>query len=199
MKLEPLAASLVHSVAAATTQASVATVTSASPSMTADVRLGMSTAPVYTPPFAQGSPSQTATAPLPAYERGVRYFSLTESGEKPTPDIQSPPPAEPLGQSSCSKAGASQISSSGQKQEESGRRGRLGYLGREERESEPIPPQHTHVLRRTPPHDGGKTELRDPQEREKQTTPISQGSYLSPDTHQTARGTNTRTVGSGKQ
>nr|XP_055057271.1 supervillin isoform X11 [Misgurnus anguillicaudatus] len=198
MKLEPLAASLVHSAAAATTQASVATVTSASPSMTADVRSGMSTAPVYAP----GSPSQTRTAQLPAYERGVRYFSLTESGEKPTPDIQSPPPAEPLSQSSCTKGGAPQISPSGRKQEESGRRGRLGYLGREERESEPphvpnaTPPQHTHVLRRTPPHDGGKTELRDPQEREKQSTPVSQGSYLSPDAHQTARGSNTRPIGS---
>ncbi|XP_065132876.1 supervillin isoform X4 [Paramisgurnus dabryanus] len=202
MKLEPLAASLVHSVAAATTQASVATVTSASPSMIADVCSGMSTAPVYAPPSTQGSPSQTRAAQLPAYERGVRYFSLTESGEKPAPDIQSPPPAEPLSQSSCSKGGAPQISPSGRKQEESGRRGRLGYLGREERESEPphvpnaTPPQHTHVLSRTPPHDGGKRELRDPQEREKQSTPVSQGSYLSPDAHQTARGSNTRTVGS---
>ncbi|KAL0201482.1 hypothetical protein M9458_004669, partial [Cirrhinus mrigala] len=83
MKLEPLSASLVRSITAVTAQASVATVTSASPSMTADVRMGISVAP----PTTQASPNQAVSAQLPSYERGVRYFSLTESGEKPTPDV----------------------------------------------------------------------------------------------------------------
>ncbi|XP_057188894.1 supervillin isoform X2 [Triplophysa rosa] len=193
MKLEPLSALLVHSAAAATTQASVATVTSASPSMTADVRMGMSTAPTYTPPSVQGSPNQTGSAQLPAYERGVRYFSLTESGENRTPDIRSPPPVEQLGQSSYSKGGALPVSASGQKQEETGWRGRLGYLGREERESG-TSPQRTHVLRHTPPHGRGDAELRGPREREKECASVSQGGFLSQDAHQTVRGSGIRTV-----
>uniref|UniRef100_A0A8C2GKX0 Supervillin n=1 Tax=Cyprinus carpio TaxID=7962 RepID=A0A8C2GKX0_CYPCA len=122
MKLEPLSASLVRSVTAVTTQASVATVTSASPSMTADVLLGISAAP----PTTQASPNQAVSAQLPAYERGVRYFSLTESGEKPTPDVQSPPPEEQPVQSVYGKGVAN----------ESGWMGRLGYLGGEEKETE---------------------------------------------------------------
>uniref|UniRef100_A0A673I3F3 Supervillin n=1 Tax=Sinocyclocheilus rhinocerous TaxID=307959 RepID=A0A673I3F3_9TELE len=99
VKLEPLSASLVRSVTAVTAQASVATVISASPSMTADVRMGISAAP----PTTQASPNQAVSAPFPSYERGVRYFSLTESGERPTPDVQSPRPAELPGQSAYSK------------------------------------------------------------------------------------------------
>lgn len=194
VKLEPLSASLVRSVTAVTAQASVAMVTSASPSMTADVRMGMSAAP----PSTQASPNQTQ---LPAYERGVRYFSLTESGENPAPDVQSPPPAVQPGQSAYSKGGAALISANGQRQDESGRRGRLGYLGREERDTE-LPsatsPPHTHALRHTPPHGRGDAELSGPREREKESTPVSQGGYLSPDTHQTARGSGTRAVISGK-
>ncbi|KAK2900509.1 hypothetical protein Q8A67_008624 [Cirrhinus molitorella] len=183
MKLEPLSASLVRSVTAVTAQAAVATVTSASPSMTADVRMGISAAP----PTTQASPNQAVSAQLPTHERGVRYFSLTESGEKPTPDVQSPPPAEQPGQSVYVKGVA----------EESGRRGRLGYLGREERETE-LPsatsPPHTHALSHTPPHSRGDAELSGPREREKESAPISQGGYLSPDAHQTARGSGTRVV-----
>ncbi|XP_067219976.1 supervillin isoform X4 [Chanodichthys erythropterus] len=190
MRLEPLSASLVRSVTAVTAQASVAMVTSASPSMTADVRMGMSAAP----PSAQASPNQTQ---LPAYERGVRYFSLTESGENPTPDVQSPPPAVQPGQSAYVKGGAALISANGQRQDESGWKGRLGYLGREERDTE-LPsatsPPHTHALRHTPPHGRGDAELSAPREREKESTPISQGGYLSPDTHQTARGSGTKAV-----
>ncbi|XP_048019789.1 LOW QUALITY PROTEIN: supervillin [Megalobrama amblycephala] len=190
VRLEPLSASLVRSVTAVTAQASVAMVTSASPSMTADVRMGMSAAP----PSTQASPNQTQ---LPAYERGVRYFSLTESGENPTPDVQSPPPAVQPGQSAYGKGGAALISANGQRQDESGRRGRLGYLGREERDTE-LPsatsPPHTHALRHTPPHGRGDAELSGPREREKESTPVSQGGYLSPDTHQTARGNGTRAV-----
>uniref|UniRef100_A0A673KLM5 Supervillin-like n=1 Tax=Sinocyclocheilus rhinocerous TaxID=307959 RepID=A0A673KLM5_9TELE len=183
MKLEPLSASLVRSVTAVTAQASVATVTSASPSMTADVRMGISMAP----PTTQASPNQAVTAQLPAYEKGVRYFSLTESGEKPTPDVQSPPPAEQPSQSVYGKGVA----------DESGRRGRLGYLGREERDTE-LPSVTslpcTHALRHTPPHGRGDAELSGPREREKESTPVSQGGYLSPDAHQTARGSGTRTI-----
>ncbi|XP_050986418.1 supervillin isoform X10 [Labeo rohita] len=183
VKLEPLSASLVRSVTAVTAQASVATVTSASPSMTADVRMGISTGP----PTTQASPNQAVSAQLPSYERGVRYFSLTESGEKPTPDVQSPPPTEQPSQSAYGKGVA----------DESGRRGRLGYLGREERDTE-LPsattPPHTHVLRHTPPHSRGDAELSGPREREKESAPVSQGGYLSPDAHQTARGSSTRAV-----
>lgn len=185
--MEPLSASLVRSVTAVTAQASVATVTSASPSMTADVRMGISTGP----PTTQASPNQAVSAQLPSYERGVRYFSLTESGEKPTPDVQSPPPTEQPSQSAYGKGVA----------DESGRRGRLGYLGREERDTE-LPsattPPHTHVLRHTPPHSRGDAELSGPREREKESAPVSQGGYLSPDAHQTARGSGTRAVVSGK-
>ncbi|XP_043116792.1 supervillin isoform X4 [Puntigrus tetrazona] len=185
VKLEPLSASLVRSVTAVTAQASVATVTTASPSMTADVHMGISAAL----PTAQASPNQTVSSQLPAYERGVRYFSLTESGERPTPDVQSPPPAEQPGQSAQSKGVA----------DESGRRGRLGYLSREERDTE-LPsatsPPHTHALTHTPPHGRGDAELSGPREREKEGTPVSQGGYLSPDAHQTARGSATRAVSS---
>uniref|UniRef100_A0A671QKU3 Supervillin-like n=1 Tax=Sinocyclocheilus anshuiensis TaxID=1608454 RepID=A0A671QKU3_9TELE len=183
MKLEPLSASLVRSVTAVTAQASVATVTSASPSMTADVRVGISVAP----PTTQASPNQAVSAQLPAYEKGVRYFSLTESGEKPTPDFQSPPPAEQPSQLVYGKGVA----------DESGRRGRLGYLGREERDTE-LPSvtslPRTHALRHTPPHGRGEAELSGPREREKESTPVSQGGYLSPDAHQTARESGTRTI-----
>ncbi|XP_052404148.1 supervillin isoform X2 [Carassius gibelio] len=183
VKLEPLSASLVRSVTAVTTQASVATVISASPSMTADVRMGISAAP----PTTQASPNQAVSAQLPPYERGVRYFSLTESGERPTPDVQSPPPAELPGQSAYSKGVA----------DESGQRGRLGYLSREERDIVPpsvTSPPHTHALRHTPPHGRGDAELSGPREREKEGTPVSQGGYLSPHAHQTANGSGTRAI-----
>ncbi|XP_059419090.1 supervillin-like isoform X7 [Carassius carassius] len=182
-KLEPLSASLVRSVTAVTAQTSVATVTSASPSMTTDVPVGISMAL----PTTQASPNQVISAQFPAYERGVQYFSLSESGEKCTPDVQSPPPTEQPGQSVYSKDVG----------DESGQRGRLGYLGREERNTE-LPSvtslPHTHALRHTPPHGRGDTELSGQREREKESTPVSQGGYLSPDLHQTARGSGTRTI-----
>uniref|UniRef100_A0A8C2KYM5 Supervillin n=1 Tax=Cyprinus carpio TaxID=7962 RepID=A0A8C2KYM5_CYPCA len=148
VKLEPLSASLVHSVTAVTAQASVATVISASPSMTADVRMGISAAP----PTTQASPNQVVSAQFPTYERGVRYFSLTESGERPTPDVQSPLPAELPSQSAYSKGVA----------DENGQRGRQGFLSREERDTELLSatsPPHTHALRHTPPHGRGDAEL----------------------------------------
>ncbi|XP_042164307.1 supervillin isoform X11 [Oncorhynchus tshawytscha] len=82
VKLEPLSASLVRSVAAVTSQVSVATVTTAT-SSSSNVHLGKSTAVPYNPP--------TTTQ-----ERGgVRYFSLTKGGESsgfPEPDLFSPGP-----------------------------------------------------------------------------------------------------------
>uniref|UniRef100_A0A8C2KUR1 Supervillin n=1 Tax=Cyprinus carpio TaxID=7962 RepID=A0A8C2KUR1_CYPCA len=188
VKLEPLSASLVHSVTAVTAQASVATVISASPSMTADVRMGISAAP----PTTQASPNQVVSAQFPTYERGVRYFSLTESGERPTPDVQSPLPAELPSQSAYSKGVA----------DENGQRGRQGFLSREERDTELLSatsPPHTHALRHTPPHGRGDAELSGPREREKEGTPVSQGGYLSPDAHQTARGSGTRAIVSVKR
>ncbi|XP_073786661.1 supervillin isoform X41 [Danio rerio] len=185
MKLEPLSASLVRSVTAVTAQASVATLASASPSMTADVRMGMPVAP----PSTQASPNQTAPAPLPAYERGVRYFSLTESGENPTPDVQSPPPAEPFSQSPHSKGGAASIPANN----ESGQRGRAGYLGREEREADlPSAASPPHPFTHTPPHGRGDAELSGPRHWEKDGT-YKEG-YLSPDAQYTARGANTRAI-----
>uniref|UniRef100_A0A8C2J1S1 Supervillin n=1 Tax=Cyprinus carpio TaxID=7962 RepID=A0A8C2J1S1_CYPCA len=153
-----------------------------------NVLLGISAAP----PTTQASPNQAVSAQLPAYERGVRYFSLTESGEKPTPDVQSPPPEEQPVQSVYGKGVAN----------ESGRMGRLGYLGGEEKETElpgvtSLP--RTHALRHTPPHGRGDAELTGPREREKESIPVSQGGYLSPDAHQTARGSGTRTIKSGEE
>ncbi|XP_051557627.1 supervillin-like isoform X2 [Myxocyprinus asiaticus] len=203
VKLEPLSASLVRSIAAVTAQASVATVTSASPSMTADVHMGMSTATSNTPPSIQSSPNQLGSAQLPAYERGVRYFSLTESGENPTPNVQSLLPTEQITQSLYSKSGAPQISAKGQRHEESGQTGRHGYIGRETElphAHNATSLQHTHAHRHTPPHGKGDAKLSSPPERErerrrekeKERTPISQGGYLSPDAHQTTKGNNTR-------
>uniref|UniRef100_A0A8C2KT79 Supervillin n=1 Tax=Cyprinus carpio TaxID=7962 RepID=A0A8C2KT79_CYPCA len=139
------------------------------------------------PPTTQASPNQVVSAQFPTYERGVRYFSLTESGERPTPDVQSPLPAELPSQSAYSKGVA----------DENGQRGRQGFLSREERDTELLSatsPPHTHALRHTPPHGRGDAELSGPREREKEGTPVSQGGYLSPDAHQTARGSGTRAI-----
>ncbi|XP_071231622.1 supervillin-like isoform X9 [Salvelinus alpinus] len=90
VKLEPLSASLVRSVAAVTTQVSVATVTAAT-SSGSDVHLGKSTAVHYNPPT-----TTTPTTTTTTQERGgVRYFSLTKGGDSssfPEPDLYSPGP-----------------------------------------------------------------------------------------------------------
>ncbi|XP_041752746.2 supervillin [Coregonus clupeaformis] len=82
VKLEPLSASLVRSVAAVTSQVSVAEVTTAT-SSDSNIHLGKSMAVPYNPP--------TTTQ-----ERGgVRYFSLTKGGDSssfPEPDLYSPGP-----------------------------------------------------------------------------------------------------------
>uniref|UniRef100_A0A8C1SW22 Supervillin n=1 Tax=Cyprinus carpio TaxID=7962 RepID=A0A8C1SW22_CYPCA len=95
--------------------------------------------------------------------------------------IISPLPAELPSQSAYTKGVA----------DENGQRGRQGFLSREERDTELLSatsPPHTHALRHTPPHGRGDAELSGPREREKEGTPVSQGGYLSPDAHQTARG-----------
>uniref|UniRef100_A0A673YB65 Supervillin n=1 Tax=Salmo trutta TaxID=8032 RepID=A0A673YB65_SALTR len=90
VKLEPLSASLVRSVAAVTSQVSVATVTTAT-SSGSNVHLGKSTAVPYNHP-----PTTTTTTTTTTQERGgVRYFSLTKGGDSssfPEPDLYSPGP-----------------------------------------------------------------------------------------------------------
>uniref|UniRef100_A0A8C2A6S0 Supervillin n=1 Tax=Cyprinus carpio TaxID=7962 RepID=A0A8C2A6S0_CYPCA len=126
-----------------------------------DTRQRRANARFQTQPITQGEVDQVRppsfylcaiSAQLPAYERGVRYFSLTESGEKPTPDVQSPPPEEQPVQSVYGKGVAN----------ESGWMGRLGYLGGEEKETE-LPGVtsllRTHALRHTPPHGRGDADI----------------------------------------
>ncbi|KAI4886431.1 hypothetical protein NFI96_000486 [Prochilodus magdalenae] len=161
LKLEPLSASLVRSVAAVAAQASVATVTSPPMAVTGDVHLGMSTGHPYTPPT-RPSPNHTPDSKLPAYDRGVRYFSLTESGESRTPEAYSPPPAEAFGQSVPGRGVAVGAPANEQRQEEeSGWRDKIGFA------EPPHAFPRTHTL--THAHGRGETEpSRQPeQEREK--------------------------------
>lgn len=88
IKLEPLSASLVRSVAAVTSQASVTTVTKASGSSAADddLRLEKSTAIAYIPAQQQASRSTGIHQ-----EREPKYFSMTQSGDPchPEPELNS--------------------------------------------------------------------------------------------------------------
>ncbi|XP_026168922.1 supervillin isoform X4 [Mastacembelus armatus] len=92
IKLEPLSASLVRSVAAATSQASVTTVTMmpGSNSIGEDDSLhaGKSTAIPYIP--AQQQASSTSNS---HQERALKYFSMTQSGDPghPEPELNSSP------------------------------------------------------------------------------------------------------------
>ncbi|XP_029929646.1 supervillin isoform X3 [Myripristis murdjan] len=86
VKLEPLSASLVRSVAAVTSQASVTAVT-----MTPGSECpGKSTAVPYSP--AQQQPAASSTSSH--QERALRYFSMTQSGDPspPEPELTSSPP-----------------------------------------------------------------------------------------------------------
>ncbi|XP_076837029.1 supervillin isoform X3 [Brachyhypopomus gauderio] len=183
LKLEPLSASLVRSVAAVTAQVSVATVTSPSVAVAGDVRLGMSTALPYTPPLAappfQPSANQMPDNKLPAHERGVRYFSFTESGENCSAEIYSPPPSDALARPARGAGVATAVPSNEQKQEdESGRRER-GFADRGEPESSHAFPPHArahttahalpHTLPHTLPHasEKGAAEQSRPQEQER--------------------------------
>ncbi|KAL7851033.1 hypothetical protein AOLI_G00213890 [Acnodon oligacanthus] len=196
VKLEPLSASLVRSVAAVTAQASVATVTSPSMAMTGDVHLGMSTGLPYTPPT-QPTPNQPPDNKPPAYERGVRYFSLTESGENRTPELYSPPPADALSQSAQGKGVAVAVPANEQKQEEeSGWREKIGFA------EPPHAFPRTHTLSHA--HGRGETEPSHHPERERQrewereqereqkgekeSALIPKRGYLSPDAFQTGQG-----------
>ncbi|XP_067330432.1 supervillin-like isoform X4 [Channa argus] len=90
IKLEPLSASLVHSVAAVTSRALVTTVTMTPGSVADDdgIRLGKSTAVSYIP--AQQPASSTTSS---HQERALRYLSMTQSGDPGhlEPDVSSSP------------------------------------------------------------------------------------------------------------
>ncbi|XP_058274853.1 supervillin isoform X4 [Hemibagrus wyckioides] len=207
LKLEPLSASLVRSVAAVTAQASVAMVTSLSMAIPADVHTetcpALSRTPTPAAPPSLLSSNQSPHDKLPAYERGVRYFSLTESGENCPPEICSPPPLEGLIQPAQGKGLAARVPANDQKQEEDhGCRLRLAES------REPTLPHvfnqrtHTHTITHTLSHTHGEREagLTNQKEREqerehdrvrqqdwergKDKILISQG-YLLPDAVQT--------------
>ncbi|KAK3513656.1 hypothetical protein QTP70_028810, partial [Hemibagrus guttatus] len=163
LKLEPLSASLVRSVAAVTAQASVAMVTSLSMAIPADVHTetcpALSRTPTPAAPPSLLSSNQSPHDKLPAYERGVRYFSLTESGENCPPEICSPPPLEGLIQPAHGKGLAARVSANDQKQEED----HGCTLGLAE-SREPTPPHvfnqrtHTHTITHTLSHTHGERE-----------------------------------------
>ncbi|KAM3865936.1 supervillin-like [Diretmus argenteus] len=93
VKLEPLSASLVRSVAAVTSQASVTTVT-VTPGTGGDgdgLHPGKSTAVPYSP--TQQQPLTTSTTSS-HQERALRYFSMTQSGDPcpAEPELTSSPP-----------------------------------------------------------------------------------------------------------
>ncbi|KAI5092839.1 supervillin, partial [Silurus meridionalis] len=136
---------------------------------------------------------------LPAYERGVRYFSLTESGENCPPEICSPPPSEEPIQPGQSKGLAARVSASEQKQEEDYMY-RLGLAEIGESKNPRVFNQSTHTHTHSHTHGEREAGLTDKKEREqreydrvrlqdwergKDKIPISQG-YLSPDAVQTA-------------
>lgn len=215
--MEPLSASLVRSAAAVTAQASVAMVTNRSIAIPADVHTetcpALSHTPIPAAPPNLLSPNQSPHDKLPAYERGVRYFSLTESGERGPQETCSPPPSEGLIQPAHGKGLAARISANEQKQEDNGCR-----LGLAER-GEPKPPHvfnqhtHTHSVIHTLSHTHGEREvgLNNQKEREqerehdrvrqqdwergKDRILVSQG-YLSPSAIQTEH---SRVFASGKR
>ncbi|XP_051809473.1 supervillin-like isoform X3 [Acanthochromis polyacanthus] len=104
IKLEPLSASLVRSVAAVTSQASVSTVTVAPGGSGGNgdgdgLRLGKSTAAPYIPAQQQASSSAGFHQ-----ERALRYFSMTQSGDPGHPEPE--PNSSPLLIESGERAGA---------------------------------------------------------------------------------------------
>ncbi|XP_053507103.1 supervillin isoform X5 [Ictalurus furcatus] len=211
LKLEPLSASLVRSVAAVTAQASVAMVTSLSMAIPADAHTETCPALSHTPTPAAPpnllSPNQSPHDNLRAYERGVRYFSLTESGENCAPETCSPPPPEGPIQPAQGKGLAVRVSANEQKQEEV----HGCTLGLAE-SGDPKPPHvfnqlaHTHTTTHTLLHTHGEREAglisqkereqerehdrvrQQDWEREKDKIHVSQG-YLSPDAVQTEHST----------
>ncbi|XP_046732438.1 supervillin isoform X16 [Silurus meridionalis] len=203
LKLEPLSASLIRSVAAVTAQASVAMVTNLSVAIPADVHTetcpALSRTPTPAAPPNLVSSNHSPHDKLPAYERGVRYFSLTESGENCPPEICSPPPSEEPIQPGQSKGLAARVSASEQKQEEDYMY-RLGLAEIGESKNPRVFNQSTHTHTHSHTHGEREAGLTDKKEREqreydrvrlqdwergKDKIPISQG-YLSPDAVQTA-------------
>ncbi|XP_029970388.1 supervillin isoform X2 [Salarias fasciatus] len=89
IKLEPLSASLVRSVAAVTSQASVTSVTAPGSGGDDGLHPGRSTALPYIP-ASQQPPGTTGIL----QERALRYFSMTQSGDPghPEPESSSSPP-----------------------------------------------------------------------------------------------------------
>ncbi|XP_046883521.1 supervillin-like isoform X2 [Hypomesus transpacificus] len=87
VKLEPLSASLVRSVVAVTSQASVSTVTGAAVSSHSNLHQEKSTTVPY-------NPVQQPAATSSNQEKGVRYFAMTQGGDSsaPEPELVSPPP-----------------------------------------------------------------------------------------------------------
>lgn len=132
IKLEPLSASLVRSVAAVTSQASVTTVpiVPASSGICDDdgLRPGKSTAIPYIP--AQQQASSTTSS---HQERALRYFTMTQSGDPghPEPELNS----SPLLPESGERAGAPlpPTSSAGHRQQ-----GEVEEEGRRERQEEEV-------------------------------------------------------------
>ncbi|XP_054870133.1 supervillin-like isoform X5 [Amphiprion ocellaris] len=119
IKLEPLSASLVRSVAAVTSQASVSTVTVAPGSSGGGgggdgdgPRLGKSAAAPYIPAQQQASSSTGFHQ-----ERALRYFSMTQSGDPGHPEPE--PTSSPLLIESRERAGAppAPTSSAGHRQQ----------------------------------------------------------------------------------
>ncbi|XP_056148674.1 supervillin-like [Lampris incognitus] len=104
-KLEPLSASLIRSVAAVTSQASVAVVPgSGGGSGGSDgdgLRLGKSTTVTYNPAQQQPAPSGTTSS---HQERALRYFSMTQSGDPgpSEPELTASPPLPPTSRFSTS-------------------------------------------------------------------------------------------------
>ncbi|XP_071394136.1 supervillin [Centroberyx affinis] len=116
VKLEPLSASLVRSVAAVTSQASVTTVTMTAGGGNVDsdgLRPGKSTAVPYSP--AQQQPPASSSTAGSHQERALRYFSMTQSGDPspPEPELTSSPPLS----ESRERGGAPAGSSTGRRQE----------------------------------------------------------------------------------
>lgn len=121
IKLEPLSASLVRSVAAVTSQASVAMVTKASGSSAGDddgLRLEKSTAVTYIPAQQQASSSTSIHQ-----ERAPKYFSMTQSGDPghPESELNSSPHPFPESREKFGAPPAPTSSTDHRQEEESGR------------------------------------------------------------------------------
>ncbi|KAM7400120.1 hypothetical protein PAMA_004698 [Pampus argenteus] len=144
IKLEPLSASLVRSVAAVTSQASV-TMTPGSSGISDDgcLRPGKSTAIPYIP--AQQQASSTTSS---HQERALKYFSMTQSGDPghPEPELNSSPllpespervgaPPVPTSSTGHRRQGEAEAESWRDRQEKEVRERRLGGAREENQDS----------------------------------------------------------------